>query len=234
MGMAWGAVGLSALMWLGVPTTPRSSAAMLVSALTAAGTKMSQGSVSDWVSVEQPTSLGRLLSEVARQLGVRAPIHAWRGYGYDGLSERGRVGGGEVQVLVERVAPDNPDIVVTETWNRVGWGFPVREAALARTLCRYGMLHQEVTVAGVWTRVLTPHEEAKAIEGVWRALRGRPLSESVGRRAVVEFGRTPDVSATTRWAQKRVNVQLVVSLHRRAHETVLYLGSPLVTIPYEV
>jgi hypothetical protein len=218
--------------WLGM----RGMAAPLPAAraLAASGAAPVGYTVSDWVRVPaglETTLLQQDAASIAGTLGV-ASAPRWRaGLGWRMWTLQAQEGDSRTRVWTEWVAPGVVYLVADRTVSGSLVDLAANRTRLRAALAPFGPVHQTVTVEGVVHAALSPADAQAVVDRALAAVRGRLVAKTVGRRWVVAEALAAGCGPPLAYGVvRRFNVE--VSVSRGERSTRVYVGQPIVTVPY--
>lgn len=221
-------LGLGLLVWIGA--LANQALAPMNAALHATGARLSGYSVNEWVQVNRPLRLSLLSRRVDLRLQVAGDWTSEHAETYQKLSEAVQVGPTPVRAIVEQL-DTGPEFVVLSCHGDHGLAeASATDRVLADTLKGLGPVHSDLNLIGVLPRQLAMSARQALLEHALSAVAAQSISSRTVRGCVVGSGYTPFIAR----ASSRLNIQVAICGNAKRPQTVIYIGSPSVTVGYPV
>lgn len=221
------------VVWFGAQTA-RAVLNPVMTAFAATGAQARGFSVNAWVELPaSPGSLSTVAHRLAQAAHLAGPLHTGRGPTWTRLWVRRQHGRFTSEAIVERLAGGQTYLVLDRAGSQ---GFSDLSATLTQfrtVLAQFNpQVHLAFTLEGSRPGLLDSRRAQALVGRSLQAVSARPVNGLSRPRLVSVAGYTPFLPESERLDGRALNLQVATAWNSAAHRTDVYVGTPLITVPY--
>lgn len=231
-------VAIGLLLWVG-SRAPSALVATLEQALSASSAAPRGWSVNAWAVLpgsEDASRLSATAQQLAEMAGLHGALRVTRGLDYDKAWVTQTVAGVTTEAIVERLHSGATYVVLDRAGGRGAAGLASAVYLLPqwiRQMAPGGVVHLAATLEGAapgapWTN----RQRQAVVDKVLGAIGAKPVNPLDTDHLISVAAYTPRLSQSDQLGAQRVDFQVAITYNDTLRANEVYVGSPLITVPY--